>query len=102
MARKGDQETLPGVPGPAKRKIIDAIEDLCLERDKLCGKRSKVAQEIADKNSEIQKKLAEHRLSLYTYMDANDVLQDVELEEVLKKRKSKLNPKKAKAEDNAS
>lgn len=99
MARKGDQETLPGVPGPAKRKVIDAIEDLCLERDKLCGKRSKVAQEIADKNAEIQKELAQRDLTLYTYMDANDVLQDVELEEALKKRKSKLNPKKSKGEE---
>lgn len=36
-------------------------------------------------------------LEFYTYEDANSVLQDQTREETLKKRKSKLNPRKTKA-----
>lgn len=96
MARKGDQEGLPGIPQPARRKVIDAIEDLCLERDKLAGKRTALSDRIAEMGAEIQAKLVEHKLEVYTYQDASDVLQDVYAEPTLKRRKSKLNPKKSK------
>lgn len=99
MARKGDQEGLPGIPQAPKRKVIDAIEDLCLERDKIAGKRTALSDKIAEMGKEIQDKIAEHKLTVYTYEDANGVLQDVQLEQALKKRKSKLNPKKSKGEE---
>jgi hypothetical protein len=93
---KPQQETLPGVPGPAKRKIIEEIEDLCLEMDKIAGKRTALGDTLAEKNSTRQELLAKHKIPIYTYEDANGVLQDVFAETVLKKRKSKLNPKKPK------
>lgn len=96
MARKGDQETLPGVPGPAKRKVIERIEDKCLERDKLAGKRTALSDKIAELSDEIQKDIDDEKLEVYTYEDASGVLQDVFNERALKKRKSKLNPKKSK------
>lgn len=96
MARKQDQEGLPGIPQAPKRKVIDAIEDKCLERDKLAGKRTAISDKIAEMSKEIQNAIAEHKLEVYTYEDANGVLQDVQLETVTKKRKSKLNPKKSK------
>jgi hypothetical protein len=99
MGKKQEQEVLPGVPGPAKRKVIDAIEDLCLERDKLAGKRTALSDKIAEMGEAIQAKLVEHKLEVYTYEDANEVLQDVFAEPKLKRVKSKLNPKKSKKGD---
>lgn len=96
MAPKQEQEVLPGVPGPAKRKIIRRIEDKCLKRDELAGKRTAISDEIAEINAAIQADLAKEELAFYTYEDASGVLQDQTREETLKKRKSKLNPKKAK------
>lgn len=96
MARR-EQEGLPGIPQATKRKIIDEIEELCLQRDKKAGKRTALSDEIAGLGEQIQAKLKEHKLEVYTYQDDNEVLQDVFREEALKKRKSKLNPKKAKA-----
>lgn len=93
MARKPEQEVLPGVPGPAKRKIIDEIEDISLEIDKMAGKRTAISDAIAEKARERQEMLVKHKLPLYTYENGDGVLQDVYLETVTKKRKSKLNPK---------
>lgn len=99
MARKADQEGLPGIPQAPKRKVIDAIEDLCLERDKLGGKRTGLSDKISELGEQIQAQLVEHKLEVYTYEDANGVLQDVFNERALKKRKSKLNPKKKKGDE---
>ena len=93
MAKKQDQEGLPGIPQPPKRKFIDAIEDLCLERDKLGGKRTALSDKISELGEQIQAQLVEHKLDVYTYEDASEVLQDVYAEPKLKRRKSKLNPK---------
>jgi hypothetical protein len=93
---KQEQAGLPGIPQAPKRRIIEAIEDLCLDRDKLAGKRTALSDKIAEMGKEIQDKLDEHKLEVYTYEDANGVLQDVQNERTLKKRKSKLNPKKGK------
>lgn len=101
MAPKQEQEVLPGVPGPAKRKIIRRIEDKCLKRDDLAGQRTALSDEIAEINAAIQADLAKEGLEVYTYEDASHVLQDQTREETLKKRKSKLNPKKQKASADA-
>lgn len=93
---KPEQTGLPGIPQPAKREVIDAIEDKCVERDKLAGKRTALSDEIAVHSTEIQDLLVENNLDVYTYEDSNGVLQDVIRETALKKRKSKLNPKKSK------
>ncbi len=86
---KRDQMGLPGVPQPEARKIISAIEDACLERDRECGKRTKIAQRISDMGDGIQKLLIERDLAEYTYEDADEVLRTVFCESVLKKRKAK-------------
>ena len=99
MTRKQEQEVLPGVPGPARRKVIDAIESLCLDIDRIAGKRTAISDKIATENQKRQELLREHKLEVYTFEDANGVLQDVQLETVVKKRKSKLNPKKSKADE---
>ena len=96
---KQEQEVLPGVPGPAKRKVIQRIEDKCLERDKLSGKRTALSDKIAELSDDIQKEIDDEKLAVYTYEDANGVLQDVFNERALKKRKSKLNPKKSKKDE---
>jgi hypothetical protein len=99
MAKKPEQLGLDGVPQPPKRKVIDRIEDKCLERDKLAGKRTAIGDKIAELSDEIQKDIDEEKLEVYTYEDANGVLQDVLNERKLKKRKSKLNPKKKKGDE---
>lgn len=96
MATKQEQEGLPGIPQPPKRKIIRRIEDKCLERDKLAGRRTAISDEIAELSAKIQEDLTREELEVYTYEDDNGVLQDVANERALKKRKSKLNPKKQK------
>lgn len=96
---KAEQLGLEGVPQPPRRKIIAALEDLCLDIDKLAGKRTAISDKIAVENQRRQEMLVEHKLTLYTYEDNNGVLQDVTLESALKKRKSKLNPKKKKGEE---
>lgn len=96
MAKKDEQAGLPGIPQAPKRKIISEIEDKCLEIDKLSGKRTALSDKIAEENELRQKMLRDNKLEVYTYEDDNGVLQDVMLETVLKKKKSKLNPKKPK------
>jgi hypothetical protein len=80
---------LSGVPQPEARKIIEVIEDACLERKKECGKRSKIAQRIHDMGDGIQKLLIERDLDSYTYEDADGVLRTVYRESGLKERKAK-------------
>lgn len=91
MARQ--QLGLAGVPQPEARKIIEVIEDACLERKKECGKRSKIAQRIHDMGDGIQKLLIERDLDQYTdqytYEDADGVLRTVYRESGLKERKAK-------------
>lgn len=99
MGKKQEQEGLPGIPQPPKRKVIDAIEDISLEIDKMCGKRTAQSDAIAEKKAERQELLREHKLKVYTYENADGILMDVTLEEVTKQRKSKLNPKKSKKGD---
>lgn len=96
---KAEQAGLPGIPQAPKRKVIDALEDLCLRRDKLAGKRTAMSDQVAEMGAEIQAKLVELKLELYTYEDDSGVLQDVLAEAKLKKRKSKLNPKKSKKDE---
>lgn len=87
MARQ--QLGLAGVPQSEARKIIEVIEDACLERKKECGKRSKIAQRIHDMGDAIQKLLIERDLDSYTYEDADEVLRTVYRESGLKERKAK-------------
>ena len=98
MARKQQQDALPGIPGPAQRKIIDEIEDISLEINNMAGKRTAIGDAIAEKVEERKEMLRKHKLGIYTYEDARHVLQDVVLEEKTRKVKSKLNPKPAKKE----
>lgn len=93
---KQDQAGLPGIPQAPKRKIIDELENISLEIDKMCGKRTAQSDAIAEKMAERQEMLVKHKLQVYTFEDDNGVLQDVVLEQTTKKRKSKLNPKKSK------
>lgn len=94
MAQK--QEALPGIPQPKPRKVIEEIEDLCLDIDKDSGKRTAISDKIAEKNEARQQLLLKHKLETYTYERADGVLMDVYIESAVKKRKSKLNPKKPK------
>jgi len=96
---KAEQQGLAGIPQAPKRKVIDEIEEISLEIDKMCGKRTAQSDAIAGKVAERQEMIRKHKLQLYTYEDASGVLQDVALEEITKKRKSKLNPKKSKKGD---
>lgn len=96
MTRKQDQEGLPGIPQAPKRKVIDVIEDKLLERDKLAGKRTAISDKIAETAKEIDELLIEHKLTVYTYENADGILQDWTLKTAGKRVKSKLNPKKKK------
>lgn len=96
---KAEQLGLEGVPQPPKRKIIDEIENISLAIDKMCGKRTAMSDAIAEKVGERQEMIRSHKLERYTYEDASGILQDVDLEQVTKKRKSKLNPKKKKGDE---
>lgn len=99
MSRKPEQEALPGIPGPPKRKIIAEIEELSLDIDKDSGKRTALSDRIAVKKEKRQEMLVTHKLDIYTYENADGILQDVMLEMTSRKRKSKLNPKKSKADE---
>ena len=94
--KKAEQLGLDGVPQAPKRVIIDEIEGLCDDRDKLAGKRTAISDKIAEVGEQIQLALIAHKLAVYTYEDANGVLQDVFAEPKLRRVKSKLNPKKSK------
>lgn len=86
---KRDQLGLPNVPQPEARKIIEVIEDACLERKKECGKRTKIGQRIHDISDGIQKLLIEHDLESYTYEAPDEILRTVYRESGLKERKAK-------------
>jgi hypothetical protein len=94
---KAEQQGLPGVPQAPRRKVIEEIEELSLEIDKLAGKRTALSDKIATESERRQEMLVKHKLEVYTYEDASGVLQDVTLETKSRKRKSKLNPRKTKA-----
>lgn len=96
---KQDQAGLPGIPQAPKRKVIEEIEDISLEIDKMRGQLTAKSDAIAEKVAERQEMINKHKLKVYTYEDAAGVLQDVMLEEVSRKRKSKLNPKKKRGAD---
>jgi len=96
---KAEQAGLPGIPQAPKRKVIDALEDLGLKRDKLAGKRTALSDQIAEMGEQIDQALAEHKLDVYTYEDDNGVLQDLKRTSKVVKIKSKLNPKKSKKGD---
>lgn len=91
MAR--EQEGLPGIPQAAKRTVIRALEDLCIERDRMCGQRTAINDEIGAISDKIQEELVERDLQVYTYQDDSGVLQDVDRVEKLRKKKSANNPK---------
>jgi hypothetical protein len=97
MAKKAEQEGPPGIPQAPKRKVIDAIEDLCVEKDGLCDQRTGLSQEIGGKDEEIMAKMAELSVDEYTYQRRDGVLYVYSLKSKLKKRKSELNPKKERA-----
>lgn len=96
MAPKQEQEVLPGVPGPAKRKVIDALEELGRADDKLAAKITKLNDERAELRDTANQELTKRGLELYTYERTDGVLYDLINTSVLRKKKSKLNPKKAK------
>jgi len=96
MKKEQEQGGLPGIPQPPKpqpRKIIQELEDLCLERDRMCGQRTAINDEITGLDDRIQEGLVERDLPVYTFKDDNGVLQDVERIEKLRKKKSATNPK---------
>lgn len=96
---KPDQMGLPSIPQAAKRKVIDAIEELCLDRDKQSKKRTAISDKVAEIGAQIQAALLENKIAIYTFEDSDGILQDVFAEPQLKRRKSKLNPKKKKGEE---
>ncbi len=90
---KQEQATLPGVPGPAKRKVIIALEELAETLDKQTGKRTKIGQDINETMTAIQAALVEHNIMVYPYEDS----EGVERELAVKKRKAKTKGDSAKA-----
>jgi hypothetical protein len=96
MARRQEQEALPGIPAPPKRKVIEEIEDISLEIDKMAGKRTAMSDAIAEKVDERREMLRKHKLGIYTYEDEKGILRDVVLEDRTRTVKSKLNPAKSK------
>lgn len=96
---KPDQIGLPNIPQAAKRKVVDEIENLCLDRDKQSKKRTAISDKVAELGAQIQAALLEHKIPLYTFEDSDGILQDVFAEPQLKRRKSKLNPRKKKGEE---
>lgn len=96
MARRQEQEALPGIPAPPKRKIVGEIEDISLEIDKMRGKRTAMSDSIAEKVDERKEMLRKHKLGIYTYEDENGILRDIVLEDRTRTVKSKLNPAKPK------
>lgn len=103
MARtpKAEQLGLEGVPQPAKRKVIKALEQLGLDDDDLASKITVLNDERAELRATANAKLTELGLELYTYERADGVLYDLINTSVLRKKKSKLNPKKARASADA-
>jgi len=91
---EAEQLGLEGVPQPPKRKIIKALEEIGLEDDELAAKITALNDERAELRDKANKKLTELNLESYTYKRADGVLYDLINTSVLRKKKSKLNPKK--------
>lgn len=96
---KAEQQGLAGIPQAPKRKVIQALEQIGLDDDKLAGKITKLSDERAELRAAANEKLTELGLELYTYERADGVLYDLINTSVLRKKKSKLNPKKTKKGD---
>lgn len=96
MAKKQEQEGLPGIPQAPKRKIIAVMEEFGLTDDKLAAKITKLNDERAENRQAAIAKMKELGLPIYTFERADGVLEDLVIEDALRKRKSALNPKKEK------
>lgn len=97
MAKKQEQEGLPGIPQPPKRKTIAEMEEFGLADDKLAAKITKLNDERAENREAAIAKMKELGIAIYTFERADGVLEDLVIEDALRKRKSALNPKKEKA-----
>lgn len=96
---EAEQLGLDGVPQAPKRKIIKALEQIGLDDDELAAKITVLNDERAELRDKANKKLTELELERYTYKRADGVLYDLFNTSVLRKKKSKLNPKKKKGEE---
>lgn len=96
MAKKDDQEGLPGIPQAPKRKTIAAMEEFGLADDKLAAKITKLNDERAENRAAAIEKMRELGIKIYTFERADGVFEDLVIEDALRKRRSKLNPKKTK------
>jgi hypothetical protein len=97
---EAEQLGLEGVPQPPKRKVIKALEQLGLDDDELAAKITALNDERAELRDTANKKLTELGLEVYTYKRADGVFYDLINTSVLRKKKSKSNPKpKKKAEE---
>jgi len=91
---KTDQAGLPGIPQAPKRKVISAMEEFGIEDDKLAAKIVKLSDERAENKQSAIEKMQELGIKIYTFERADGTLEDLVIEDVLRKRKSALNPKK--------
>ncbi len=89
-----EQAGLPGIPQPQKRKVISAMEEFGIEDDKLAAKIVKLSDERAENKQAAIEKMKELGIKIYTFERADGTLEDLVIEDVLRKRKSALNPKK--------
>jgi hypothetical protein len=100
MAKK--QTELPGTrrdDEPEPQKPIRALDDACEALEKARGKATRAGQAVIEAKKAAQAVMLEHKIAEYEYESSDGVLQDVFRENTLKKRKSKLNPKKSKKGD---
>ena len=93
---KQDQAGLPGIPQAPKRKVIDAMEEFGLEDDKLAAKIVALNDKRSENKAAAIEKMKELGLKIYTFERADGTLEDLVIEDALRKRKSALNPKKEK------
>ena len=96
MAKKAEQLGLEGVPQAPKRKVIAAMEAFGLEDDKLAAKITKLNDDRAENREAAIAKMLELGIKIYTFERADGVLEDLVIEDALRKRKSASNPKKPK------
>lgn len=97
MAKKAEQQLgLDGVPQAPRRKVIAAMEEFGLTDDKLAAKITKLNDDRAENRAAAIAKMLELGIKIYTFERADGVLEDLVVEDALRKRKSALNPKKEK------
>lgn len=96
MAKREDQAGLAGIPQAPKRKVIAVMEEFGVEDDKLAAKIVKLNDERAENKQAAIEKMRELEIKIYTFERADGTLEDLVIEDVLRKRKSALNPKKDK------